>query len=172
MTPISFRGPSKKDKKDERTYSQTTEGLEQDGARVATLLKTKGHSLFTIQPSTTIEDAITELDSRKIGVLLVLADDHLEGILSERDIVRGLTEQGPSLLHKPVSEIMTSNPVTCTPDDTLESIMRQMTDGRFRHMPVMDNGALSGLVSIRDVVHQRLTELEYENLKIKQLIVG
>ncbi|MGH1351985.1 MAG: CBS domain-containing protein [Methyloligellaceae bacterium] len=178
MPPESYRGPLKKDEKKEssRSFSQSTgTGLAAEGAgnTVGAILADKGDDIYTITPDMTIREVVGELHQRKIGVLLILDDDqNLQGIVSERDVVYGISEKGETILDEPVRNIMTPDPVTCSPGDHLQVIMTKMTEGRFRHMPVIDHGIACGMVSIRDVVHHRLKELEYENLKIKQLIVG
>lgn len=96
----------------------------------------------------------------------------LVGILSERDIVRRLADTPGRTLPQRVEELMTPEVETCSPDESLVVVLRRMNDGRFRHMPVMEEGTLIGLISIGDVVNYRLTALEYEALKLKQLIVG
>ena len=175
MPPQSYQDPRKEDSKD-RSYSQTKDtGLaaEGNGNTVGAILADKGDDIYTITSDMTVREVVTELHKRRIGVLLILDEEQkLEGIVSERDIVYGISERGAALLDEPVKNIMTPDPVTCTPEDHLQLIMTKMTEGRFRHMPVVKGEATCGMVSIRDVVHHRLKELEYENLKIKQLIVG
>ena len=176
MSPTSYQGPMQVDEQQEHTYSQTVTGSlgsDQPGRSVAAILADKGQDVFTIGPETTVLEAVSELNRRKIGVLVVVAGGGKpEGILSERDIVRNIEASGVGLFERPVKEVMTANPVTCSPDDSVEDIMKEMTRSRFRHMPVMKNDRLCGLVSIGDIVNHRLVELEYENLKIKQAMVG
>ncbi len=176
MPPQSYQGPTQNTDEKERTYSQSTKtGLTPDGAgnTVAAILDDKGADIYTISSDMLIREVVEELYRFRIGVLLIVDDNqNLEGIVSERDIVFGLNDKGEKLLDDPVSTIMTTQLVTCTPDDHLQVIMSKMTEGKFRHMPVVKNGLPCGMVSIRDVVQHRLKELEYENLKIKQLIVG
>jgi len=177
MSPTSYQGQMQKDEDQKRTYSQTEStalGATQPGITVASILAQKGNEVFSITPETTVLEAISQLNSRKIGVLLIVhaGDSKPVGILSERDIVRSVETKGLSLFGSPVKDVMTPDPFTCTPDDTVDSVMHKMTASRFRHMPVLKNDKLCGLISIGDVVQHRLNELEYENLKIKQAMVG
>lgn len=176
MSPTSYQGPMQVDNKQERTYSQTMEGSlgsDQPGRSAAAILAEKGQDVFTIAPEATVLEAAGELNRRRVGALVVVAGGGKpEGILSERDIVRHIDTCGVGIFDRPVKEIMTANPVTCTPEDSVEDIMKEMTRSRFRHMPVMQHDRLCGLVSIGDIVNQRLVELEYENLKMKQVMVG
>jgi CBS domain-containing protein len=140
---------------------------------VAHILKTKGSSVYSVTPETSVADAIRTLSKRRVGALLALrAGRELAGILSERDIVHGLAEHGARLLEMRVDELMTRNVVSCASDDTVEDIMRQMTTRRVRHLPVIDDGALAGMVSIGDVVKSRLEELAAESDALRSYIAG
>lgn len=177
MSPISYQGPMADESDSDRTFSQTEDtalGASQPGVSVASILTEKGQDVFTITPDTSVLDAIGEMNSRKIGALLIVptGGSQPDGILTERDIVRCIESKGLALFGSAVKDVMTPNPITCTPDDTVDSIMEQMTSSGFRHMPVVKNSKLCGLISIRDVVRHRLSEVEYENLKIKQAMVG
>lgn len=176
MAPTSYQGPMQVDEQQKRTYSQTAEGSlggDQPGRSVAAILADKGQDVFTIGPEATVLEAVSELNRRRIGVLVVVAGGGKPaGILSERDVVRHIEASGVELFERTVKEVMTVDPVTCSPDDSVEHVMTEMTRSRFRHMPVMQNDRLCGLVSIGDIVNHRLVELEYENLKIKQAMVG
>ena len=175
MSPTSYRGPLQVDEQSKRTYSQTEEanlGRDQPGRTVGAILADKGREVFTITVATTVVEAIGELNRLQVGVLIVVEGGRLMGILSERDIVRNIETKGLALFERPVSEIMTADPVTCSPEDSVEKIIHIMDRSQFRHMPVMQHEDLCGVVSIRDIMHHRLGELEYENLKIKQAIVG
>src|SRR6185295_7394432 len=109
------------------------------------------------EPTASLKDAANLLATRKIGAAVVLgAGARVAGILSERDIVRVMSERGPSALDEPVGQAMTREVATCGRSDTIDSIMAQMTEGKFRHMPVVENNRLIGIVSIGDVVKQRL----------------
>ena len=129
--------------------------------------------VLTIPPSMTVGEAAAELSSRKIGCLIVSTDGKTAaGILSERDIVRKLAETPGQTLPQAVSDNMTRDVVTCGPDDLLVEVLRRMSEGGFRHMPVVEDGGVKGMITIGDVVNYRLTELEHEALQLKQLIVG
>lgn len=140
---------------------------------VNALLKGKGSSVSTIRPGATIEQATTRLTEEGVGALVVSQDgEQIEGILSERDIVRGLATQGASLLAASVSEVMTKPVKTCTRGDNVRDVMSQMTMSRFRHLPVVEDGKLCGIISIGDVVKSRLEELETETNVLRDYIVG
>lgn len=131
--------------------------------KVASILKSKGSSVVTTPPETTIFTVAWELKLKSIGALVVSGDGTtVLGLISERDIVRGLTEHGPKLLGLPVSQLMTSPAITCIPEDSITTVMARMTRSRIRHVPVVDGGGLCGIVSIGDVVKHRLDELELE----------
>ena len=141
---------------------------------VQQILKSKGNDgVITIKPGTRVSEAAQILAERRIGGLVVSSDgETAEGILSERDIVRSLAVRGANCMQETVDEMMTRNPVCCTRQDSSDAVLTRMTDGRFRHMPVVDGDALIGMITIGDVVHFRLNQLELEALQIKQLIVG
>jgi CBS domain-containing protein len=131
--------------------------------RVSSILKSKGTHVETTRPDTTVFSVVWALKTKGIGALVVSEDGATPlGVISERDIVRGLTEHGPQLLGLPVSRVMTSPVITCGPDDTVTALMARMTRHRVRHLPVLDSGRLRGIVSIGDVVKHRLDELELE----------
>lgn len=172
--PTSYQAPSRGDKADRSTYSQTTDtNMSSETALVRKLMDSKEQAVFSIQPEQTLGDAVAILRDRRIGALLVTDDaGALQGILSERDIVRKLADAPGQTLPHQVKEVMTSKVEVCGPEDTLVSVLRRMTEGKFRHMPVVDGGKLTGVITIGDVVHFRLTELEHEALQLKQMIVG
>lgn len=175
MAPTSYQGTQAANQDDKRTYSQSAESNLSAGdgvATVATVLEEKGNIVYSISPDASITEAVSELRSRGIGAMLVLEADKLVGILSERDVVRQLDERGAEVLGAKVSDLMTADPYTCTESMPLLSVLRRMTDGHFRHMPVMKDDELVGLISIGDVVKARLRQLEYEALRMKQMIVG
>jgi CBS domain-containing protein len=127
------------------------------------VLGRKGSAVVTVTPGAIVSDAVGLLRRHRIGALVVSDDGrNIVGILSERDVVAGLADEGPSLLHRPVAEVMTADPICCHLDDTTEQLMAVMTHRRVRHLPVEHNGELIGLVSIGDVVLQRVQELESE----------
>ncbi len=129
---------------------------------VSTILAKKGHDVVTAGPNTTVGQAVTLLADKKIGVIVISVDGKtVNGILSERDIVRALAG-GASVDALPVSDLMSRDVVTCKPEDTIADLMAMMTDRRIRHLPVIENEALAGIVSIGDVVKFRLAEIEDE----------
>jgi CBS domain-containing protein len=172
--PASFRPPIVGDEK-ERTYTQTTEtNLRKPSTNltVRDILAEKGGEVHNLAPDTSVAQAAETLGKLRIGALLVMQDGAVLGILSERDVVRHLGAEGAAVLDRKVSEVMTPDPLSCHPADALLLIMKRMSEGRFRHMPVMEDGKLVGLISIKDVVDYRLRELEYDALKMKQMITG
>lgn len=175
MAPSSYQGAQSPNQDDKRTYSQTTDSnlADEDGTvSVSAVLKEKGSIVYTVAPDVSVAAAVSELRSRGIGVMVVTEGDALVGILSERDVVRQLDEHGAGVLELKVSDLMTADPYTCNAGTPLLSVLRRMTDGHFRHMPVVDGDTLIGLISIGDVVKARLRQLEYEALRMKQMIVG
>ena len=131
---------------------------------VKTILSTKGSEVITIAPTATLEEAIAVLAKHRIGAVVVLgAEQRVIGILSERDIVRALSEHGASALKQPLAQTMTRVVVTCGEADTVSDLMERMTRGRFRHIPVLEQDRLVGIISIGDVVKQRLGEMERES---------
>jgi CBS domain-containing protein len=140
---------------------------------VETILRNKGHSVATIRPDETVGSAVDQLISRNIGALVVSEDGNsVDGIISERDIVHGLADQGTGLLSLKIAEIMTRKVVTCDPSDSVEQLMAEMTNRRIRHFPVVRDGRLCGIVSIGDVVKSRLDEVEYEARSLRSFIAG
>lgn len=138
---------------------------------VRAILDTKGHQVESIQPGAKLATAVTILGEKRIGAVLVLnVAGHIEGILSERDIVRVLSERGAAVLEEPVSNVMTKRVVSCRPSDTVSGIMEMMTLGKFRHLPVVDDGRLVGLISIGDVVKWRVQEYEREQEALRDYI--
>jgi len=130
---------------------------------VRDVLTTKGDQVATIRPSATVTDLVAALAEHRVGALVVTSDDgNIEGIVSERDVARGLHTHGADLMAMPVSQVMTADVRTCVPGDAVRDIARTMTDGRFRHLPVLEDGRLAGIVSIGDIVKRRIDELETE----------
>lgn len=172
--PSSYQAPMRGDRARETTVSQSTDSNFSVADRtVSALLERKGGDVFSLQPDDTVATAVTTLRDRRIGALLVTdGNGEMQGILSERDIVRRMAETPGQTLPQKVKDLMTRNVVTCAPTDTLVSVLRRMTEGRFRHMPVVENGKLRGVITIGDVVNYRIKELELEALQLKQLIVG
>ena len=134
-------------------------------------VKKLGGDIISIEPTADLATAAKLLSKHRIGSVVILgAGERLVGILSERDIVRALSEQGAGALALPVGQVMTRDVATCGEDDTVASIMERMTAGRFRHMPVVANGRLVGLVSIGDVVKQRVDEIVSESEAMRDYI--
>lgn len=132
--------------------------------RVKDVLVHKGAAVATVDPGATVADVIASLAKHGVGALVVTSDGRsIEGIISERDVVRALNLLGADLLAMAVREIMRVDVHTCVPTDQVSALARTMTDKRFPHMPVVVDGALSGIVSIGDVVKSRLDELETEH---------
>jgi CBS domain-containing protein len=141
---------------------------------VSQILKSKADdSVVTSLPSTTISEAAKMLSEKRIGTLLISRDGKTaDGIVSERDIVGQLGRAGAACLTEPVSSIMTSKLITCTRDMRADAVLEKMTAGRFRHMPVVEEGALIGLISLGDVVKARLSELAMEKDALEGMIRG
>ncbi|MBX7453556.1 CBS domain-containing protein [Mycolicibacterium sp. 3033] len=138
--------------------------------RISDVLRNKGATVATITPETSVAGLLTELSVHNIGAMVVVSPDGVLGIVSERDIVRKLHEVGGDLLRRPVSEIMTTLVATCGPDDTVDSLSALMTRNRVRHVPVVVDGRLTGIVSIGDVVKTRMEELEREQQQLQAYI--
>jgi CBS domain-containing protein len=129
--------------------------------------------VVSVLPGSSVADAAEILSKRRIGALIVTSDGKIpEGILSERDIVRELGLRGVGCMASTVDELMTSELVSCTRDETADSVLDKMTRGRFRHMPVMDGAQMVGLISIGDVVKARLSELSMEKDALEGMIMG
>jgi len=140
---------------------------------VETILRNKGNWVATIRPDATIAEAVDMLNRERIGAIVVSEDgESVDGILSERDIVIALADGGAELLSRNVDEIMTRRVVTCGPEDTVEELMAEMTNRRIRHFPVVMDGRLCGIVSIGDVVKNRLDEVEFEAKSLRSFIAG
>jgi len=138
---------------------------------VAEILSGKGREVATITPERTIGEVVDELVRRRIGALVVVEGrDRVAGIISERDIVRALAKRGADLLAEKVGSIMTREVVTCGESETINRVMGRMTRGRFRHLPVVENGRLAGIVSIGDVVKARIEEVEHEAEEMRTYI--
>lgn len=174
MAPTSYQSPSRGDKTDKSTYSQSVDSnLSNTQTPVSKLLGEKGDAIFAVRPGDTISHVVGVLKDKRIGALVVTDQNGaLQGILSERDIVRRMAETPGQTLPQSVEDLMTRDVVTCGPDDLLMDVLKRMTDGKFRHMPVLRDGKLCGMITIGDVVNYRLKELEYEALRMKQMIVG
>ncbi len=141
---------------------------------VSQILKSKSDDAVVIAaPGLLISDAAQILSEKRIGTLVISKDGATpDGILSERDIVRELGRRGAGCLSDTVDRLMTKKLVTCSPNDRADAVMQQMTDGRFRHMPVLDGGHMVGLISLGDVVKARLAELAMEKDALEGMIMG
>jgi CBS domain-containing protein len=141
--------------------------------QVQHILQTKGGAVASVPPDCTVAQAAEMLSARRIGALIVTTDGtHIEGILSERDIVRELGRRGPACLPDRVDALMTPNPIACTKNQTAREVLEIMTAKRFRHMPVVEKGEMIGLISIGDAVKARLDELAMENEALEGMIKG
>jgi CBS domain-containing protein len=140
---------------------------------VSDILSQKGGIVFTVTMATTVAQIAQQLGARRIGSVLVMADtDTVAGIVSERDLVRAVSQYGAAALDLEARQVMTRDVVTCHPDDPINHVMEMMTTGRFRHVPVVDRGELLGIVSIGDVVKARLEEARHETEALRAYIVA
>ena len=131
--------------------------------KIEDVIRAKGTDVVTIEPGATVKQLLAVLAEHGIGAVVVSVDGrHIDGIVSERDIVRRLASVGAEILDGPVSAIMTANVKTCTPDESLEDVAREMTYSRFRHLPVVIDGELRAVISIGDVVKTRIDQLTDE----------
>jgi CBS domain-containing protein len=138
---------------------------------VKAILDSKGTDVATIEPTADLASAVKVLAERRIGALVVVGpDQRVAGIVSERDVVRVLAELGTAALEQPVGQVMTRKVVTCNRAETMSSIMERMTAGKFRHLPVVEEGQLIGIVSIGDVVKHREQEIEFESATLRDYI--
>ena len=131
--------------------------------QVSDILRTKGSHVTTVREADTIESVVRLLAEKRLGAVVV--EDNwakLAGIFSERDLVNALAKRGTEIMQRPVSALMTTHVLTCAPSDRVEAVMARMTQNRIRHLPVLEDGKLAGIVSIGDLVHSRLDEKELE----------
>lgn len=139
---------------------------------VSTILSEKGREVLTIEPGANLAAAAKLLAEKRIGAVLILgADRRLVGIMSERDIVQALAARGAAALDEQVSQTMTRRVETCNESETVGSIMERMTKGKFRHVPVVEQGRVVGIVSIGDVVKHRLQDMERESAAMRDYIL-
>ena len=139
---------------------------------ISIILASKGREVVTIAPGASLASAVGLLVEKRIGAVLILgADRRVVGILSERDVVRALAERGAGALEEPVSQTMTRKVSTCNENESVLNIMERMTEGRSRHVPVVDQGELVGIVSIGDVVKHRLHEMERDSTAMHDYIL-
>ena len=139
---------------------------------VGQILAAKGSKVVSTRPDATIADVAGLLRRERIGAVVVMEAGRLCGIISERDLARGLADHGAELLQMKVGQLMTREVVTCTPEAGLDHLMQSMTEGRFRHLPVLRDGEMIGIISIGDVVKHRLSELEAETHQLQDYIAG
>jgi CBS domain-containing protein len=138
---------------------------------VKAILSRKGNDVVTVEPNASLGEVVRVLAARRIGAVVVTgADRRIVGILSERDVVRVLGEKGPSCLDQSIAEVMTRKVTTCSMRDTIAELMERMTEGKFRHVPVVEDGRLAGIVSIGDVVKWRVHEIEDESAALRDYI--
>jgi len=138
---------------------------------VAAILKHKGSAVETTRPNATVQQVCDQLSSKHIGAAVVLGPSgEVIGVVSERDIVHALSQHGPAALTRAIDEIMTRDVVTCRLTDTSEALMETMTQGRFRHVPVVEGGRLVGIVSIGDVVKRRIEDSDLERHAMRDYI--
>lgn len=137
---------------------------------VATILKAKGYNVVTASPGMTLAEAARLLSEKRIGALVIMQGRQILGILSERDIVKTVAYAGAEALERPVRDVMTSRVVTCSLNDSVNELMDEMTDRRFRHLPVVEDGELVGIVSIGDVVKRRIETAVREVDQIREYI--
>ncbi|MEX2617717.1 MAG: CBS domain-containing protein [Alphaproteobacteria bacterium] len=140
--------------------------------RVSNILSLKGRDVFTVVPDTTVAKVVKTLQQKRIGAILVVDAGKIAGIVSERDVTRGLADHGAEVLDMPVSALMTRAVTTCSPDSTIDHIMHMMTESRVRHLPVVERDRLVGFISIGDVVKNRLQELEAEENQLREYVTG
>lgn len=138
--------------------------------RIAEVLRNKGASVTTVSPDTSVEDLLEELTRRNIGALIVVEHDAVIGMVSERDVVRRIQKRGAAVLQERVCDIMTTEVFTCLPSDSVDSLAETMTEHRIRHLPVMVDRSLVGIVSIGDVVKSRMDELRHERDQLESYI--
>jgi CBS domain-containing protein len=145
-------------------------GFRETTMTVRAILDSKGHQIQSVEPDAKLSAAVKVLAERKIGAVLAMSKGHIEGILSERDIVRVLDERGAAVLEEPVSAVMTRKVISCRPSDTVGAIMEMMTLGKFRHLPVLEGDRVVGLISIGDIVKWRVQEYENEQEALREYI--
>ena len=141
--------------------------------KIADILDTKGRTVHSVLPWLTVAEVVERLGRLGVGAVLVCDENHaIRGIVSERDIVRALRKHGAALLGMPVSDVMTRYVQTCDPDETVAHAMARMTAGRYRHLPVVVDGRLAGMVSIGDLVKHRVREMELETGVLRDAVIA
>lgn len=139
---------------------------------IDSILKTKGSNVISVTAQSTIGELISVLAANNVGAVVVTDAERMVGIISERDIVRHLAGSAEGFRSRPVSSLMTRNPTTCAPTDTVEAAINRMSSGRFRHLPVMDNGELVGIVSMGDLVKRKIEQAEQEAGELREYIAS
>ncbi|MNH77885.1 inosine 5'-monophosphate dehydrogenase [compost metagenome] len=139
---------------------------------VAEILKGKGQAVFTLSPDTSLSEACAELDRKRVGALIVCEGDEVVGVLSERDIVQAISRDGPGALSRPASDYMTADVIFAEPGETVAVLMGRMTDRRVRHLPVLRDRQLAGVVSIGDVVKCQIAEATREAESLRTYIAA
>jgi CBS domain-containing protein len=139
---------------------------------IRSILKSKGSNVEIVTPDKSIQEVARILHLKRIGAVIVMQDNQIRGVLSERDIVRGICEFGANVLDKTASDLMTREVVTCGFNDTIIDLMELMTNNRIRHLPVVEKGRLEGVISIGDIVKNRIAETEMEAQALKEYIVS
>lgn len=137
---------------------------------VRAILDSKGHTIISVDPAATLASAVKILSEKRIGAVLVMTHGRIEGILSERDVVRVIGKRGAAALDEPISDVMTRKVISCRQSDTVGAIMEMMTSGKFRHLPVVENEKVVGLISIGDIVKSRVKEFESEQEALRDYI--
>ena len=139
---------------------------------VAEILKSKGGEVFSVAPETTLDQACGELDSRRVGALIVCDADRVAGVISERDVVRAVARDGAAALTRPVADYMTRDVIFAEPGETVAVLMERMTDRRIRHLPVLKESRLAGVISIGDVVKCQIAEATQEAEQLRTYIAA
>jgi len=139
---------------------------------VAEILKGKGQAVYTLSPDTSLSEACAELDRKRVGALIVCEGDEVVGVLSERDIVQAISRDGPGALSRPASDYMTADVIFAEPGETVAVLMGRMTDRRVRHLPVLRDRQLAGVVSIGDVVKCQIAEATREAESLRTYIAA
>ena len=137
---------------------------------VRSVLGSKGHQVISVSPDAKLSAAIKILSERRIGAVMVMSGQKIDGILSERDVVRVLGERGASVLDESVRSVMTPKVITCRESDTVAAIMEVMTSGKFRHLPVVDAGRVIGMLSVGDLIKHALAEKQHEIDQLQRYI--
>ena len=139
---------------------------------VSMILKGKGGDVVSVKPGDSLADVVETLAKHRIGAVLVIEGGEVAGVLSERDVIRCLAKHGGEALALPASSAMTANVVSARPSDTVEFVMETMTRQRFRHLPIMEEGRLVGIISIGDVVKRRIDDAEHETQALREYVAG